>query len=181
MSRSGRNPTRGDARAAMLPGAIALLFAAVAVVQAVSFYPRLPDVMATHFAFSGEADGWSSKGSFVLTYGVAEALFLLLGFGIPPLLRRIPSQFVNIPNRREWLSPPHRERTLADLRAWMRWFSAVTLGFLVATGQIIYQINLGEGRPALPELYPVVLVLFIAAVVWLTFLVYRRFGRRPSR
>lgn len=177
---SGRR-TEHDMGDPGLPTLLALVFAAVAVLQAAYYYPKMPDVMATHFRFAGAADGWSSRVSFAARYGLTEALFLVLAFGIPALIERLPSRWVNIPHREIWLEPPHRERTISELRIWMRWFGALTLGFLVATAQFIYMANLTGEAPQLAASYTAVLIGFVAALLWLVFLMYRRFGRPPAR
>lgn len=176
-----RRGTERDRPDASLPLVLVWAFAILAAAQAIYYYPRMPDVMATHFAFARQANGWSGKTSFVIWFGLAEALFLFLGFGIPWLLRRMPAAFVNIPHRELWFNEPHRERTIEDLSVWMLWFSAVTLAFLVATAQFIYLANLGADEPTLARSFVAVVGAFIAAMVWLVFLVFRRFGRKPSR
>ncbi|MBD3366644.1 MAG: DUF1648 domain-containing protein [Candidatus Eisenbacteria bacterium] len=179
--RDGRRVADRERPDASLPRILVWLLAVVAVAQAVYYYPKMPEVMATHFGTGGEANGWSGRTEFVIWYGLAEALFLFLGFGIPTLIRRMPAGFVNIPHREVWLAPPHRERSIADLSVWMLWFSAATLGFLVVTAQFIYTSNLDGGGPSLSGAYITVLAAFVAVILWLVYLVYRRFGTLPSR
>jgi uncharacterized membrane protein len=169
---------RPDAR---LPTLIVWVFILAAVAQAVHYLPRMPETMATHFSLAGAANGWSGRTGFVVWFGVVEALFVFLAFGLPALLRRMPPGVVNIPHRELWLSPPHRERTLAELTVWMRWLGAATLGFLVITAQFIYTLNGPAAEPVLPQAFLYLVAAFVATMVWMTFLIYRRFGTRPSR
>ncbi|MEG3067433.1 MAG: DUF1648 domain-containing protein [Syntrophaceticus schinkii] len=44
----------------------------------VHYWPTLPDVIPTHFGFSGEADGWGSKSSLVPLLAVNIGLYLMM-------------------------------------------------------------------------------------------------------
>ena len=76
------------------------------ILQAVFFWPHLPDEVASHFNAVGQADGWMSKTAFVavtllIQIGLAA---MMLGFGW--LIKVLPTSMINIPNR-EYLSLIH--------------------------------------------------------------------------
>jgi len=76
----------------MLP--IALLLAMV--IAGIYYYPLLPDVVATHFGYHGEPNGWMSKPIFFLINGgLFIFLYLLLTFlpFIDPLKKKVMTRF----------------------------------------------------------------------------------------
>ena len=154
---------------------VLLLLAAVAAVQMTHYYPLLPERLAVHFGVSGEADGWSSKGEFVVLFGAMEAFFVLFGVAFAAMLDRIPLSFINIPHKDYWFSPERQEESRAFLRNRILWIETVTLGFLVALAQLIFKENLGNAVPRLPGNFWYVLIAFVAAVLWLGLGVILRF------
>lgn len=41
-------------------------------------WPTLPDVIPTHFGFSGEADGWGSKNTLIVLFATNIGLYLMM-------------------------------------------------------------------------------------------------------
>ena len=132
------------------PVTVLLLLAAVAAVQMIHYYPQLPDTLAVHFGASGEPDGWSGKTEFVVLYGAMEAFFVLLGFGLAWMLRKIPASYVNIPNREYWLADERRPETVEFISNHVIWIQAATLGFLIAIAQSVFLANMSDAAPRLP-------------------------------
>ncbi len=157
---------------------VLLLLAAVAAVQMTHYYPLLPERLAVHFGASGEADGWSSKGEFMVLFGGMEVLFVLFGVAFATLLDRVPLALINIPHKDYWFSPERQEESRAFLRNQILWIETATLGFLVALAQLIFRENLGSALPRLPGSFWYVLVAFVAAVLWFSVRIITRF-RRP--
>ncbi len=60
----------------------------LAWVMAAQYYQELPDTIATHFNFSGQADGYGSKKTIFVMPGVATIIAVALA-----LLSQIPHQF----------------------------------------------------------------------------------------
>lgn len=132
-------------------------------------WQRLPTRLATHFAWSGETNGWSTPAQFL---GVLATVFLvfaglLAGAG---WLERIPDRFLNLPHKSYWLSGDRRAPALALLRQWLRWFLVITYAALVALMTAVLQANL-SGAPHLavsPTLMFGGLVLpQLAMIAWL--------------
>ena len=67
---------------------VALVAIAIAVIFSIAVYPRLPDLVAIHWGFSGQADGWAPKawGAFLMP-AIALGVFLILSF-VTRLARR---------------------------------------------------------------------------------------------
>jgi uncharacterized membrane protein len=110
--------------------------------QVLYFYPRLPEKIASHFGPGGEANGWMSKDSFMVTYGI-----LLLGTagmlgGIGLVLGKIPTDLINLPNKEYWLAPERRTATLATIQEQMSWFGAATMVLLIVVMQLVFEANL---------------------------------------
>ena len=163
------------------PVTILLLLAAVAAVQMVYYYPQLPERLAVHFGASGEANGWSGKGEFVVLFAAMEAFFVLFGVALAVVLDRIPAALINIPHKDYWFSPERREESLEFVKNQILWIETATLGFFVAVAQLIFKENLGHSLPRLSGDFWYVLVAFVAAVLWLALRIILRFLRTPER
>jgi len=162
------------------PIMVLFILAALAVVQVVHFYPLLPERIAVHFGSDGQPNGWDSKGGFMLTYGIIEAVVILIGLGLAFAFQRIPAGLVNIPHRHYWLAPERRAETAEFLGNQVVWLEVLTLGFLIAVAQLTYVKNLGEGPPRLSNDFWYVLGAFVAATVWVSARIVARFARRPQ-
>jgi len=160
------------------PMTVLLLLAAVAAIQMTHYYPLLPERLAVHFGAAGEANGWSSKGEFIVLFGAMEAFIVLFGWAFAILLDRIPMALLNIPNKDYWFSPERQEESWEFLRNQILWMETATLGFLVALAQLIFKENLGSAPPRLPDSFWYVLVAFVAVVLWFSARIIMRF-RRP--
>jgi len=155
-----------------------LVLAALAAIQAVHYYPQLPDTLATHFGPNGEPNGWSEKGPFVLTYSIIEALVVGFGLALAFMLERIPAWMVNIPHRDYWMAPERRRETAEFLGNQILWIEAATLLFLMAVTQLIYVKNLGDAPPRFSGDFWYILGAFVAATLWLTVRIILRFRKR---
>ncbi len=171
MSGSGRR-TGSAAR----PLAVIGLLLAAGVAQALWFAPALPDPLASHFDFSGDPDGYSSRSTFLIITILVPAALAALFVWIPSMVRRLPDKLINLPNKDYWLAPERREATLDRLKGWLTWFGAVTVAFLVATFHLALRANLLD-----PPQLPVgtvwsLLGAYLALIAVLTFVLAGRFA-----
>jgi uncharacterized membrane protein len=161
------------------PVTVLLLLAAVAAGQLLHYYPKLPETIAVHFSTSGHANGWAGKATFFPIFAAIEAMIVVAGIVVARLGERMPASFLNMPNRDYWLSPEHREESLAFFWTQAAWIEVATLAFLVAVAQFVFHSNLAGGAPTLARDFVLVLIAFVAAVVWLSVRIALRF-RRPE-
>lgn len=118
--------------------------AVLAVAQGAYYYPRLPEVMASHFGASGVPDGYESKGVFFAIVGGTLLLTLGLFAGLGLLLRFLPARLWNLPNRDYWLAPSRIGETRDYVLGQMEWFGVATLVLLVLTLELVFEANLSE-------------------------------------
>ena len=159
------------------PMTVLLLLAAVAAIQMTHYYPLLPERLAVHFGSSGEPDGWSSKGEFMVLFGAMEAFFVLFGVGLALALDRIPVALINVRHKDYWFSPERQEESLEFMKNQILWMETATLGFFVAMAQFIFRGNLGDAPPRLPGDFWYVLIAFVAVILWFSVRIIRRFLR----
>jgi uncharacterized membrane protein len=138
------------------------------VVEAMYFYPRIPDRMAVHFNAGGIADGWGPKLQFFETFGLIFSMIALLFWGLPQLLRRVPDSMMNLPNKDYWLAPERRQQTLDRIMGQLLGFGAMTLLLLDAVFYFCLRANLGD-RPTLSADWMWgLLTLFITCnIIWI--------------
>jgi len=140
----------------------------------------LPDVVASHFGASGQANGFMSRDAYV-------GLMLACVAGLPTLLTVVsnlgldaPKARINLPNRDYWLTPERRGETVSYVRAHLARFAAVLVVFLCYVHWLVVRAN-GAQPPHLSSSgIGVGLAAFgVYAIVW-TRLLLRRFRNRPS-
>ncbi len=129
--------------------AIFLFLALIFVGQLAFYFPSLPMIVATHFDFSGAADGFMSKKNFI----IFELFLLLFVFGLPFLqinfINKLPFSMIKLPNKDYWLSESRRETTLTRVKNYLEVFSIALLFFFIAINQLIIKANLtGQLLPA---------------------------------
>lgn len=163
-----------------------LLIAIAALVS--SYYPHLPDQVASHFGGGGVADGWMSKqgfAAFSIVFPIAMATLLTGIQASISLLGRMPASMVNVPNRWYWLAPERKEETIAFLAGRTSRFMLVTgvatTGLMGAVTLRAMEANL-QPEPRLTGFWPV-LVVYLAVIVGgsvrLMIGMRRKFGRVP--
>lgn len=152
---------------------LVLMFAAAAAHLAY-YYPRLPDVVASHFGPGGQPDDWSSKRTYT-TVILAITGFLAITFaGMGVFLRRLPDSLINFPNRDHWLAPSRRDESLAAFVRMLHGFGAATIALLIAMNQLVFDANL---RPParLGAASWLLIAAYLAFTVLWTIVLYRRF------
>ena len=152
---------------------------ALGVWELLSYYPELPDQVASHFSAGGLPNGYSSKESFLTAFcTVLGSVFVVTG-GLASCLRFIPSSMINIPHSGYWLAPERRPATIAVLSGVLLWGGAVTQLFVGATIVWTVRFNLGEDVAwpvaVLWTMLGGYIATMLVGVVWL----FKRFAR-PS-
>ena len=149
-----------------------LISVAIGVTQVAFYYPRLPNVVATHFNASGVADGFSSKRTFAIGMVGLQSGLALVFLGLSWLLRVLPITTLNIPNRTYWMAPERRETTKSEVACFLLSVGLGTQWFFIATRQLIILHNLGW--PAMQWIWAF-LILFLCHVLGVVILLCLRF------
>ena len=116
------------------------------IVQAVFFWPHLPDEVASHFNAAGQADGWMSKTAFVAVTLLIQIGLAAMMFGFGWLTKVLPTSMINIPNREYWLADERREQTLEESQSMMAWIAAGTAVFMMVIFYLTFDANVGEKK-----------------------------------
>lgn len=152
--------------------------ASVVLILATSHH--LPDPMVTKFAHDGSASGTMGRSGYVLfMLGLSTMLPIAVAFGLGELLRRLP-HLINIPHRQQWLSEPHRQRTLATLATMLAAYACLHVTCIMSVHLAILHAHTSDPpRLAMPALY-VAVGGFIVGLLLVTALLWRRFRRPPA-
>ncbi|MGQ0553143.1 MAG: DUF1648 domain-containing protein [Planctomycetota bacterium] len=154
--------------------ALMLLFGA----QAAYYYPQMPERMATHFDFSGQADGYMSRSALIWVTAFTALMSGGMMFGIALLLKRLPDSLINMPNKDYWLVPARRDESLDAMTGSLLWIGSATMGLMLVVFQSIYRANL-DGSNAVGWSAMVLLGVYLLIVLAIAVRMMRRF-RMPS-
>ncbi len=121
-----------------------LTLCALCVVQAVSYYPLLPERVASHFGASGKPDAWATKESLISVYLVTTGICALLFLGISFGISKIPLSLINMPNKEHWLSGERKQETFDFMFSYNLWFASATLLLLMDLFSQTFQVALGK-------------------------------------
>jgi len=123
---------------------IVLIF--ITAVQIASYYPQLPETVASQFDGAGNPNGYSSKKILISIYMMVIAVMLLIYLVLPALFRYIPKSLISLPKKDYWLAPERREKTFTFIAEQMLCFGNATFILLIATFQIAIEANLSDTR-----------------------------------
>ena len=144
-----------------------MLAACFMAFQYVAVHPRLPDLMAVHFATGGAANGWQDKSSFWIFYVVLVFGLWALLFGLGMTLRWIPRSLVNVPNREYWLRQENWPEARSRLQSGLEWYASLQAWFMIWMMYSLIQANLQQ-VPRLSSLFWLQLTgLLVCTAVWL--------------
>lgn len=157
---------------------LALMYLAL-VVALMTTAGELPARVASHFDFSGQADGWMRRPAYLLVtigFGIVFPLMLPV---LLSALRWIPTSAVNLPNRDYWLAPERAGETLAYLVRHALWLSCWQVGLVIALHLLTVDANRQE-PPRLAGSIWILLPLFLGGVAIWAWTLVRHFTREPA-
>jgi uncharacterized membrane protein len=128
-----------------LPKLLFVLMVAFAAVYFSSAYAKLPEVVASHFNASGRPNGWQSKQLFLGFFIGATVITVVVGFAVPRLIKIVPVELLNLPNKRYWLSPERAEGTLEFLAASFAWLGCGLYVLMLLVFNYAVRANLHPG------------------------------------
>ena len=153
----------------------AVLICAV-IAQVIYYYPRIPNIVASHFDGLGAPNGWSSKAVFFGIYLAVILMTVLIFVVLPKFSITSRVKGLKIPNREYWLEPDRREATIQFYRKHFLAFGIVNTLFALVVIQLVIQANFKE-EPRLDFLIVWVLGLFFVFVIFWLFRFFFRFKR----
>jgi uncharacterized membrane protein len=161
-----------------VPAILLVLLLALMAAQGITFYPRMPEQMATQIDREGNARSWMGRDEFMIVYsGMAAflgAIFLL----VPLSSNKAPAAWTRgNPDS----SSPRPGRTMAVVKVAVMWAGVGTLSFILGIGHLTFRANIGE-RAQFREHADLILIgygIFMAAWVVLFLLALRSEGDSP--
>lgn len=160
-----------------------LLFVTLAVFAAAylySVYDTLPEVVASHFDAYGNPNGWASKQAFLVFFIGVSVIPAVLVFVVPAIIKALPVNLINLPNKRYWLSPERSDKTLDFLTSHFAWFGCAVYGLMLYVFDYAVGTNLHPDHRPDPNSMWIALIAFAGfAAVWSVLLAVR-FFRTPE-
>jgi uncharacterized membrane protein len=139
---------------------------AVSAMDAAYHYPLLPARVASHFGASGQADGWMPKDAFMVMNASLLLFTAVLMGSIQTLVRYLPDDSINLPNKEYWLAPERRALTMNIVGSYFLWFAVATNTLLAAILHLVYRANLSSGN-GLNSLTWIILGAYLAyTAIW---------------
>jgi uncharacterized membrane protein len=173
---------RSEKGVSWVPLAVVAGLLSFGALRVVLVWPDLPRRMASHFGPSGAADGFMSRDGFVTVMALVGVLPVLLSTALPALIRHMPSDVINMPNRDYWLSPERRERSLSRLVLWVRWLAVPLATLLVLVVDLTIRANVARTGLDM-SVFGAGLVAYVGGTAVLLILMYGEFRvpREPER
>ncbi len=114
----------------------------ISIIQQLYYYPKLPYKVAIHFNANGIPDNFSDKlFSALLQVGIIVFMTIVI-FVADYFVKHGSDDFINIPNRKYWLAPERRKRTIDLLSTFVYWLGILTNVFLLFASQLLIYVNL---------------------------------------
>jgi len=160
-----------------IPRTALIVLPAAAALFIVASGQSLPQSVASHFAASGFADGYSSRGAYLALMIVAAAGLPAAVIALQTVLGRKAPR-LGVPHGEYWLAPERRDATLAFLDAQALRFAALIAAFLCFVHWLVVKGNAVQPPRMDGVLISSALIVFLlATAAWLVAF-YVRFRRR---
>lgn len=128
----------------------------------------LPDRVALHFDANGTPNGWGEPQTHVVLMVVLQTFMVFLVVGIPWIVRKTPTELVNLPNRDYWLADERLDETVSLLREHCDLLGIILQGFFLALGVCVTAANLADPvRLNNLVFLPILAVFLISILGWI--------------
>lgn len=157
-----------------------VLLLVVAIAQSIWYWPRLPEVVPSHFDGLGRPNGWMSRQALIALYlGMLVGTSLLLS-GITSIVSRSPTSMVNLNHKEYWLAPERAAETWAYLDRQLGWMAVATSALLVAVFELTFRASIApDHRMSAAAMGTVLGVYLTWTAVW-TIRLIARFEQVPT-
>ena len=163
-----------------LPKLLYLVMAVFAAIYFSSLQAKLPEMVATHFSADGTPGNWQPKSGFLGTFVLVTVMPAVLVFGVSAIIKALPAQLVNLPNKEYWLSGERAAETREFLAAWFGWFGCAVYFVILFAMNYAAQSNLHPGeRPSAETMMWVVYGFAAFTVLWVL-RIPLHFARKPD-
>ena len=157
---------------------ILLVWVLLFIGQAFYYFPKLPEIMASHFNAGGQANGFMSKASFFALEGVIGAFLVCISLAMEKTLPLLPNSMINLPNKDYWLAPERRVDTFAAMGDSFKWMSIAVVALFVAINQIVFDANIAKTDPD-PSRFWILLAIFVSFTLVMLLTTFKRFFSIP--
>ena len=148
-----------------LPKLVFVFLVVCAAIYFSSYYGKLPEVIESHFNGRGEPNGWQRKSAFLEFFLGANVIVIVVAFGVPRIIKALPVELINLPNKRYWLSPERSAETLDVLSASFGWFGCALYGLMLFVVNYSIQSSLHPSQRPNPSTMWIAMVAFGAFVI----------------
>jgi uncharacterized membrane protein len=145
--------------------ALAVLYFLFGILLAVGSV-QLPERVASHFGFSGEANGWMSRSSYLVFMAIFGMIFPMLAPLAGLLVGRLPVSSINLPNKEYWLAPERRDATVAFLIAQLLRLGVLELGLVIVLHQLMIEANRQQPPRMSNVIWGVLAVFVVFTLGW---------------
>jgi len=154
-------------------------FVVVAAFLALSNVGELPERVAIHFAPDGQADRWTSRGSYrlslLLSLLLVPSLLVWLMSGLPRLTRGRGQ----IPNAEYWFDQERRQETEQFLTSHASWLGCMTVAVIYAMHLLILRAHAVVPPSLAIDRFIVIVFIYLCGLFWWLFAFMRHF-RKPG-
>ena len=140
---------------------------ALAILQTVYYYPRLPEVVASHWDGLGAPNAWSGRNGFFGLYLAMIALLVVVFVWAPRWSERRPRFGLKIPHADYWFAPERIEQTRRYFRSQMRLIGVVHLLLAIFVMQLAIQANFSDPPRLHPSIAWALVIYFVVLIAWL--------------
>ncbi len=145
----------------------------------------LPQTLASHFNWAGQADGFMSRTGYLILYALmmlAMPLFIYAMAGLfPAYLARHADASLSIPHRQYWLAAERRAASADYLQNHAVWLAIIVLGLFDAIHFKVWQANQHVSLAQAQADFTWMLILSVLAILLWIGTMLRHFWQLPAQ